>query len=536
MSFYILYVEDNPKDFKKLSKAVVEQNRKDREESLLSEQIHLSWARNLDELKMKLEHKIDIVLADMLFGPEEENLLQQIIDTVRDWCLRNDAGRPIPIIAYTIDGFDAFRFKKDLYDIWDKNTASQEYVAWRLSKLSVEISRMRPDALIQRKIRTEIKKEHTVSWHSDVLDMIKRYDEGWTENDQIDQAGKAIENIAHVLNTWDYIYPMWEVIKKWEFYGRAVSQRARGHARHAINVFWLGYYLIHNEHLRECFNSKWDDLIAHEERLETVRNERPLEAINCIWFYTALFHDMAGCMEKFASISNFHKELYSPFKGLGLNIPTLSDFSIEQEVHKQVNALLSDFLPPLQKQLKDAWEESLNKDKADHGMLAALSLRQKIKNQKQNCYSREAGRAIAIHNLIGRIKSEKVENLTWEKEPFACLLLLCDQLQTWDRERGETKLRHNDGPERAELGELEIDMSGEKPHLKIAIDYIAPPHLKHAPGIYGIVKDDLNFILRNKPRRALNKIDGEWPFLLDVNFSLSKEPLNAFIKIPHERE
>jgi len=60
--------------------------------------------------------------------------------------------------------------------------------------------------------------------------------------------------------------------------------------------------------------------------------------------------------------------------------------------------------------------------------------------------------------------------------------------------------------------------------------------LKHAPELYQRVKDDLDFILRDKPRRAISKIDGDWPFLLDVNFSLSKDPLNAFIKIPHERE
>ncbi|HLP48063.1 MAG TPA: hypothetical protein VK469_19120, partial [Candidatus Kapabacteria bacterium] len=93
----------------------------------------------------------------------------------------------------------------------------------------------------------------------------------------------------------------------------------------------------------------------------------------------------------------------------------------------------------------------------------------------------------------------------------------------------------NDGPERSELAELQIEQ-GKNPHLKISIDYIAPPHLRHAPEIYQRVKDDLDLILRDKPRRALSKIDGKWPFRLDVDFFLSKDPLNAFIKLPQEKE
>jgi len=543
MSFHILYVEDYPKDFDKLKKVIDDYNQKS---SPVSEKIELSWAKDIHELEEKLNHRIDVVLADMFLTPspvDKGNRLQDVIDIVKKWGERNNVGRPMPIIAYTISGEDAFKYKKDLYDIWDKHTASAEYVTWRLSNLSIELSRIRPDAFIQTKIRTDIKSDKCVSWHDAVLDMIKRYDGGWTESDQIDRAGKSIETIADNLNAWADIQPMWKVIKDWEFFGRDVSSQTRGHARHAINVFWLGYYLIHHVYLREFFSSLWPDLRDERYQMKIVKDADAFEAINNVWFYTGLFHDMAGCLEKFPEINQFRQDLYSPFEGLDLNISKPPYFSTEK-IRKSAAEFFANWNEPLKTQLEKAWEKSLEEQKTDHGMLAALYLKQKIKNQKQNFYAREAGRAIAVHSLINSVKDDKIDNLTWDKEPFACLLLLCDQLQTWERERGDTKLSDNDGPERSELSDLQIlpgeissaGKAGKRPHLKIAIDYIAPPHLRHVPEIYQRVKDDLDFILRDKPRRALSKIAGEWPFLLDVNFFLSKDPLNAFIKLPHEKE
>ncbi|MDQ1354263.1 MAG: hypothetical protein QG657_4572 [Acidobacteriota bacterium] len=528
MSFNILYIEDNPKDWKRLQNAIDEHNRMS-----LPEKITLNWAKDTVELEKILDHTIDIILADMFLTPspyDKGDRLRDVINIVNRWCDKNEAGRPIPVIAYTVGGEDAFKNKNDLYDIWDKNTTSVEYVTWRLSNLSKELTRIRPDALIQIKIRTEIDKANAVSWHGDVLDMIKRYDKGWTEADQIERTGKAIENIAQRLNVWASIRPMWNVVKNGEFLWRAVSPYARGHARHAINVFWFGYYLLHQEPLRIFFIEKWGDLLAERSKMSAVKREDVFESIHNVWFYTGLFHDMALCLEKFTEISEFHRDLFSSFKELELNIQNIPDISTDG-IEDRARKLLNEFNDPLATQLKDAWGKKLKDKKVDHGMLAALNLIQTITDKKQNALAREAARAIAIHSLIWRLGKDKIANLTWETEPFACLLLLCDQLQTWARERGDRKLSDNDGPERAELSELEIGVKDNHPLLKISIDYIAPSHLKHAPEIYERVKDELDFILRDNPGRAINRISG-WPFSLKVNFSLSKDPLNAYIDIP----
>lgn len=530
MSFNILYIEDNPKDWMKLENAIDSYNK-----ATPPEHIHLEWAENPEELKKKLSHRIDIILADMFFFDSvyagEVNRLIEIINIAKEWENENSAGRPFPIIAYTISGEEALNSckeaEKELYDIWDKNTASPEYVTWRLSKLSIELSRIRPDALIQTLIRTEIDRQQSVPWHKYVLDMIKRYDEGLTEKDQIKRAGQSISDIAVKLNVWDSCEPMWQVVIDWEFLGRAVSRRARGHARHAINVFWLGYYLLHKDPIKDIFISSWEEIKKIRPEMQHVTSDTPFEAIHNIWFYTGLFHDMAGCLEKYNDINNFHQKIYSTFENLELDIPDIPYFETK-EIKEHGNKLIGDeFNGQLETQLRLAWNKKLSEKKADHGMLAALHLRKEFSCGTQFRYTREAARAICIHNLIGEFKKKKIDNLTWEKEPFACLLLLCDQLQTWDRERGDRKLSIRDEPERAELSALNVELKGEKPHITISIDYIAPSHLDLIPIIFEDVKEDLKYVLRDKPGRALKKIAGKWPFSLHVEFSLNKMPLNA---------
>lgn len=106
------------------------------------------------------------------------------------------------------------------------------------------------------------------------------------------------------------------------------------------------------------------------------------------------------------------------------------------------------------------------------------------------------------------------------------MLLLCDQLQTWDRERGTDSIKDGNQPSRAELSAMEIttDANG-KPHINMSIDYIAPAYLEHSYGQYTTAREDLIDILRKNPYRALRRIQKPWPFELHVQCMLSGESL-----------
>jgi hypothetical protein len=191
-----------------------------------------------------------------------------------------------------------------------------------------------------------------------------------------------------------------------------------------------------------------------------------------------------------------------------------------------VEELFIGFDKPLREKIFNAFTANLEKGHIDHGVAAAIHLQSVIGHGEQGCYAREAARAMALHNLFSKVKD--VENLiSWDSEPLSCLLLLCDQIQTWDRERGDQSLTDDEGPERAELSALKVERSEGKLRVFMKVDYIAPPHVTRSPESYAKLKDKLEFILRDNPSRALLKIAKPWPFLLEVDCALSGEPLDA---------
>jgi len=179
--------------------------------------------------------------------------------------------------------------------------------------------------------------------------------------------------------------------------------------------------------------------------------------------------------------------------------------------------------------LKPFWEKGLADGHPDHGVVAGAHIIQSIShknNQTQNCFAREAARAMAVHNLIGKVSSTATQFLSWEEEPIACMLLLCDQIQTWDRERGDKTLSQKDEPDRAELLDLTVNVTVGRPQIRMSIEYVAPRYLDHAPEVFNRVKDSLENVIEEKPKAALSHIKRPWPFSLLVECWLSGRQLN----------
>jgi len=404
-------------------------------------------------------------------------------------------------------------------DIWDKNTTSPKYVTWRLSNLALEVSRIRPDACLQRLIRTM---RNGADWHENVKDMTIDYDSAWTEYDQIDRAGKAIRRISQdYYGTFEICDKMWEVMKVSDAIARSLSRKVRGHARHAINVFWLGYYLIYHDLLSPYFSEIGKKIINDTENKEISREE-PLKAISSIWFYTGLFHDIGISVEKSKDYYKHQKTLIDMFETYALPLPDLKDYA-SKNFSDDVTKITDQFNSRLWNKIEVYFQKGFQNKSPDHGLVAATYLLEHVKSEKNACYAREAGRAIMLHQAIGEIGKEKEELISWEKEPISCLLLICDQLQTWDRERGDKSLNDDDLPDRAELLNLLVKRDNDKPLVDLYIDYIVQPHVLRYNDIYNRVKSFLESILFDKPIRSLNKIADSWPFKLKVNFSIGRD-------------
>ena len=474
----------------------------------------------------------DLVLADVWFGrgadgsTKPRDRLDDIIDIVRSRSLEFGLERPIPIIAYTGRGpsalKDCIRRRSHLFDIWDKQTASPIYVTWRLAQLAAELSRIRPDALMQRLIR---QMNSNVPWHHRVIDMTKRYNSAWTESDQIERVGATIQDIAHDLRVWNSpCQAMWGVMQKWESVSRATSYKARGHARHVINVFWLGYYLLHHPLLKEWFVEAWKAVIIDRGKLSLVKDDDPLVALSNCWYFAALYHDSAGCVQKHLSVRQFAEEMVDTFKDTIGPTPKIKEWP-PKDLSMKADDLFGQLGEEVRKLLQPLWKDSVKHGAPDHGIVAALHIMRSVTDPRQACFAREAARAMAVHNLVGDLKND-MQIFKWESEPLMCLLLLCDQLQTWDRERGDSTLRGPDSPDRAQLSDLIVKQEGDRVTICMSIDYIAPRHLDHATEIFERVKTALEMTLKDKPNRALARIAKPWPFNLQVTCRLSGKPLS----------
>lgn len=517
MIFHVLFVDDDSEPRADIKAAADAFNKEGRSTTRLE----VTSVASPEEMSTSLRKDCDLVLADVVFKDPDTghpvNRLKGIIDLVREWEQTENVDRPVPIIAYTGWGRAELKaclaFRDDLYDIWDKGTASPDYVAWRLAGIASDLSRGRPDTTVQRYIKAM---SSGCPWHESVTEMTKEYDSGWTERDQIIRSAGPILDIADTLGVRGACKTMWDVMYDWEFLSRAASETIRGHARHVINVFWLGYCLLNNQELETQWRELWKRLVGNRSGMADV-DPNSLDGLNATWFYTGLFHDVGGGLEHYKDVVNKLQPVLDIAEACTkvAIVPAVirtSRFDVEWEsLHAELGDRWSALVPP-----------PTANDVIDQGIAAAFCLRTRIAGT-QSPFSREAARAAAVHNFVARMKSPP--GISWRDEPIMNLLLLCDQLQTWDRERADDALKDEDWPHRAELRELTIDVRDHRPIVKMAIDYIAPRHVFRDPVTLKRLKRKLEDVLKEKPKPVLDALT-DWPFDLEVVCSMNGDRIS----------
>lgn len=524
MALKIIYIEDDAKDRKAMKLAVQHWNK-----SSAGERLALTTIDSPALLAAELESKPDVVLADIKFPGSDGELhdfLDSVLKQVANWSSANDLEVPIPVIAYTDKGkglVEAWIARgMDLYDIWDKNYAKPPYVAWRLGRLAQDLANERPYARAA-KIVTSL--EQGASFHDRVVEMAVRYSQGMTERDQLKKAGSEILGIGQLLGVATEVDAMWNVMEEWEGLSRAASRAARGHARHVINVFWLGYSLLHNSYLRSSFESLWRGVVGERKGMRGVSDLPPSEALSRCWFYAGLFHDVGGVVEKrskvFKRVQDLHRVVvrHDPDQEKGF-------VSGDADLVRRAGQVLRLLPAPLAKEARRIFKRSSTSGQPDHGVVAAVHLVEAINKGVEGALAQEAARAVAIHNMFSEVCAAS-EGITWEDEPVAALLAVCDQLQAWDRERFDEAVVDAGRIDRAELIDMVVSDEGGRPTVIIDIDYVLPRYLGRSPELRRAVRDNLSRTLTLWPDRALRNIRGDWPFRLRVQCSLAGVALDG---------
>jgi CheY-like chemotaxis protein len=534
MIFRVLYIEDKPIDQRLIKEAAEEHNKKNAVVRLFVEAID-----HPSQLHEKLDEHFDLIVADRSFpddgdpGGPESSRLADILQTAKSWAVQRGMEKPLPVIAYAKRDKgvleECLASKSELYDIWDKQTASPEYVAWRLSKIALDLLRSRPGTLLERMLRDT---DTQAPWGEHVKDMAKRYVNSWTERDQIEQAGVSIGNIADsILSAAEAkkLKDFWEVMKQWEPLGRGLSPKVRGHARHVVNVFWMGYCLIHAKNLKKVWESLWQGLKDNRAQMGLVNKISALDAFSNMWFYAALYHDIANWVPEVRHVNTVTDKL-ATWSG-GCLTTSAIQAELKDTLANRCDALIGSFgTGSLKEFVESAWTRSKDVEHPDHGIVAAGMMANAVVEPSQSILVAEAARAMILHNLLGTKEfQDSTLQISWASEPCACLLALCDQFQTWDRERYEVTSPHSMStlPERAELESLTTDSDDAgKPSVSMGIQYIAPEHTDYAPVLFRKMSDTLNEILVSKPKAALERLT-DWPFKVEVTCRLRDTDLTC---------
>ena len=382
MALHVLYVEDREPEFDRLARVVGRLN----EDLPVWSKVNLSYVKHPSELPAALSENPDVVLADVYFiskeTEEETDHLDEIIQHVKNWDSKSPYGFPTPVIAYTGKGptilKKCLKRKESLYDIWSKMSADENYVAWRFQRLAAELTRHRPDATIQRLI-TSMEMEYCPNWHQHVLNLVRSYGEGQTEYDQIRKCRDPLQSILDELSERNSasLIAFWTALTDSEPLLRAVNTKLRGIARHSINVFWLGYWLINNPILQIKFLELWKQMLDSRADVQELKSIDPKAGLNTVWALASLFHDAGKFHEHFKTITEKSGEYFKEFGAFEMGIPKW-DARKSKTIPKILDQLLFEISRNISDQMvntvRDYIKKCSDQEHPDHGAVAAAYL------------------------------------------------------------------------------------------------------------------------------------------------------------------
>lgn len=269
--------------------------------------------------------------------------------------------------------------------------------------------------------------------------------------------------------------PFLEILNKmheYEKFGGKIVIKQRDHFIHSIEVFTLGINIFHNNKtIQEQFNNFIENSNYHN--YYTTKHEEFFYR----WGITALFHDVAYPIEiiseqlklyaklldsysiqednlnfiiKFEGTEKFDRieelkikdEYKEEFKSRNPTLKLKEYTSCINILTKTISnrfSLKEDFVKEI---LKSKLKDMENGKYIDHGFYSAIivlkwyhSLIEKTEwDPSYFIYPIvDVAAAILLHNVFSRDLLEKTGKMDFKKYPLAFLLILCDELEEWDR-------------------------------------------------------------------------------------------------------
>jgi hypothetical protein len=193
-----------------------------------------------------------------------------------------------------------------------------------------------------------------------------------------------------------------EKMKSFDWLLTATGDKYRSNSIHQIRVFLLGYFLLY-----KC---------GFKSKIERTTNYPMLDFV---WLYASLFHDIGYLVEKLSDIQTSINEWTKDFQLFTI----LCSISLNEKnfdsISKTLKLLSGKHCLPIQKVFEGY-------RKKDHGIISALIVRDAFGNNWRDSFIVPGIQAMAMHNLIKK-------PILFDVNPLAFLLMLCDEIQEWDR-------------------------------------------------------------------------------------------------------
>ena len=376
----------------------------------------------------------DLVLTDAYFlaknkkHPEHgdgTNCIKEIVETVQQ------IYPSLKIVVYTHYRDDLFKDCKelDIYDIWNKASTPPHYLKLRVERTLKEPWNIIPGQVLVNTIKKYLVPKKKDAWEPHLLEMIENYSPQLTAHQNINDMAKELRDISKNLDLPPAIFKiMTSSFLKQDIMALVSSPKAWGHAKHVLNVYWLGYYILNSKILDKEVNAK---RIIDFLRLSEKEKKESRKLINRSWILASLFHDFGLLGEKLDVLVDNTNKILKEYPWGSKEVNLIPSHNINER-----KKLLAKHLVNLGGEagggeyaikIEQAWKDSLN-----HGILSAITLLDKYRDPKIKKSITCAAIACALH----KIKFDEEKRLKYTEQPLACLLRFCDEIQTWERETG----------------------------------------------------------------------------------------------------
>lgn len=254
--------------------------------------------------------------------------------------------------------------------------------------------------------------------------------------------GNGYENTKRLL----------ELLSDHEYHSGELLSKHRDHYSHSVYVFALGLAIFEND---PGYRNVFNDFYHHNDK------ESQYDKFLKLWGIVALFHDIGYPFQlAHEQIQSYLKELWPknndvPFvsyKNIDIFV-TLNDY-----LKEKINGVLGDEtkivtihdLLAYGVHLREKYDFKTIKDKLDerasnspkfmdHGYFSAVLLAKKLFETDNFAFGIEeldVLTAILLHNSLNKFDLKSIENyhsISCLEHPLAYLIILCDELQVWDR-------------------------------------------------------------------------------------------------------